>query len=85
MIYIEAPEHNQNLRPTRDYCAYCRKNQLNWEPKHQQRSFGANITNRVGGSGGQFRGSRTNWGCNACNIPLYKIGDCWDQWHRRFN
>ena len=85
MIYIEAPEYNQNLRPTRDYYAYCQKNQLNWEPKHQQRSFGANITNIGDDSGGDsgdwFRGSKTNWCCDACNIPLCKIGDCWDQWH----
>src|SRR5438034_4292939 len=36
MTYCEAPEHNQILRPTRVYCAYCRENQLNWKPKHQQ-------------------------------------------------
>ena len=37
MTYDEAPEHSQVLRPTRAYCAYCRKGRLNWEPKHQQR------------------------------------------------
>jgi len=76
MIYTEAPEHNQVLRPNRAYCAYCQKNQLNWELKHQQWSFGADITNIGDDSGGWFRGSRTNWGCDACNIPLCKIGDC---------
>ena len=49
MTFCENLEHNQILRSTRDYCAYCRKNQLNWEPKHQQqehkqRSFGADMT-----------------------------------------
>jgi len=92
MIYHKAPEHNQVLRPTRAYCAYCRNNQLNWQPKiHRQRVFGADITNigdgSRGGSGGEvrFRGSKTNWGCDACNVPLCKIGDCWHRWHGRFN
>jgi len=45
MAYSETREHNQVRRPTRAYCAYCRKNQ-NWKPKHQQqRSFGTNLTN----------------------------------------
>ena len=35
MTYCETPEHNQILRPTRSYCAHCRKNQLNWEPKFE--------------------------------------------------
>ena len=89
IIYTEISEHNKVLRLNRVYCVYCQKHQLNWESKHQQWSFGTNITNigggSGGGSGGRFRGSRTNWGCDACNIPLCKIGDCWDQWHRRFN
>ena len=92
MTYGEAPEHNQVLRPTRAYYAYCRKNQ-NWKPKYQQqRSFGTEIINIGGGSGGgsgdcggQFRGSRTKWGCVKCNIPLCKIGDCWRLWHEKFN
>ena len=33
MAYSGTLEHNQILRPTRTYCAYCRKNQLNWQPK----------------------------------------------------
>jgi len=59
MTYGEALEHNQILRSSRTYCAYCRKNQ-NWKPKHQQqRSFGTDITNIRGGSGG---GSGCHWG-----------------------
>ena len=94
MAYHEAPEHNQIRRPTRAYCAYCRKGQLNWEPKHQQRwhqqrSFGTNITNIGGGSGGyygdRFRGSSTQWGCDSCNIPLCKNRDCWRLWHENLN
>jgi hypothetical protein len=90
MTYSETLEHNQILKPTRAYCAYCRNNQLNWQPKFQQRrSFGADITNIGGGSrggfGGRFRGSRTRWGCDQCNIPLCKIGDCWCLWHENFN
>jgi Transposase IS4 len=84
MIYTEAPEHNQVLRLRRTYCAYCRKNQ-HWKPRQQGRPFGADITNIAGGSGGRFRGSMTKWGCDSCNIPLCKIGDCWHLWHRRFN
>ena len=79
MAYGEAPEHSQGLRPTRAYCAYCRKNQ-NWKPKHQGRVFGADITNR-----GQFRGSKTRWGCAKCNIALCKIGDYWRLWHENLN
>jgi len=75
MTYGEAPEHNQILRPRRTYCAYCRRNQ-NWKPKHQERAFGADITNIEGGSGGQFRGSRTQGGCDKCNIALCRTGDC---------
>ncbi len=81
MTYHEAPEHNQIARPTRAYCAYCRKNQLNWKPKHQRQSFGTDITN----IGGRFRGSCTRWGCDSCNIPLCKIGDCWRLWHENLN
>ncbi len=86
MAYTEAPEHNQVLRLRRTYCAYCRRNE-NWEPKQQGRPrvFGTNITNIIGGSGGRVRGSLTQWGCDSCNIPLCKIGDCWHLWHRRFN
>ena len=89
MTYSETLEHNQILRPTRAYCAYCRKNQ-NWKPKHQgrARAFGTDITNirdsSRGGSGYHW-GSKTQWGCNACNISLCKIGDCWRLWHGRFN
>ena len=102
MAYTEVPEHNQILRPTRAYYAYCRNNQLNWKPKIQRqrafetniinirdnsgdgfgdrfRAFGTNIINIGGGSGNRFRGLKTNWGCDACNIPLYKIENCWDQ------
>src|SRR5436189_2258543 len=65
MNYSEVPEHNQILRPTRAYYAYCRNNQSNWQSKHQQqRSFGADIINIGGGSGGQFRGSKTQWACD---------------------
>ncbi len=90
MSYTEAPEHNQVLRSTRAYCVSCRNNRLIWQPKVQrQRYLGADITNfgggSRGGSGGRFRGSKTHWGCDACNIPLCKIGDCWRLWHRRFN
>lgn len=90
MAYGEAPEHNQIQRPTRAYCAYCRNNQLNWQPKYQQqRSFGVDITNIGGGSrggcGGRFRGSKTQWGCVKCNIALCKIGDCWRLWHENLN
>ena len=57
------------------------RNQLNWQSKYQQRSFGANITNIGGGlrgcSGSWFRGSRTRWRCDQCNTRLCKIGDCW--------
>ena len=33
MTYSETLEHNQILRPTRAYYAYCQKNQ-NWKSKH---------------------------------------------------
>ena len=90
MMYSESPEHNQIYRSTRAYCVYCRKNQFIWEPKHEQqehqrRSFGIDITNIGGGSGGRFRGSKTQWGCDQCDIPLCKIGDCWRLWHAKFN
>jgi hypothetical protein len=82
MTYHEAPEHNQIRRSCRAFCAYCRKHESNWQPKHeQQRSFGANITN----IGVRFRGSCTQWGCDQCDIPLCKIGDCWRLWHENFN
>ncbi len=77
MTYCKAPEHNQTLRLSRIYCVYCQNNQLSWQPKHQQRAFGTDITN----IGGQFRGSRTQWGCDQCNVTLCKTGDCWDLWH----
>src|SRR5437667_5365762 len=54
MTYNETLEHNQILRPTRIYCAYCQKNQLNWQPKQQ--FFEMNITNIGGGSRGDFGG-----------------------------
>jgi len=111
MTYCEALEHNQIYRPKRAYCAYCQKNRLIWEPKHEQRAFRTNITNirdglghgkrefgtnitNIGGglgrgsgdgSGGRLRGSKTNWGCDECNIALCKIGDCWRLWHRNLN
>jgi hypothetical protein len=88
MAYHETPEHNQIRRPTRAYCAYCQKHQSDWQPKYQrQRSFGTNITNisSRGDYGGRFRGSSTQWGCDLCNIPLCKIGDCWRLWHEKFN
>ena len=86
MTYDEASEHNQVLRSTRAYCAYCRNNQLNWQPKYrQQRSFGTDITNIGGGSGDRFWGSKTQWACVKCNIALCKIGDCWRLWHENLN
>ena len=77
--YHEVPvsEHNQISRPTRAYCAYCRKNQFIWKPKHQGRVFETDITNIKDNSRGRFRGSLTKWGCAECNIPLCKIGNCW--------
>ncbi len=59
MRYHEAPEHNQISRPTRAYCAYCRKNSWSWEPKGQQRAFGADITN-IGGGLTDIRDGLTN-------------------------
>ena len=91
MRYHETPEHNQILRSTRIYCIYCWKDQLNWKPKHQwqQQSFDTNLTNIGGGYRGdyrgQFRGSKTSVGCDQCNVPLCKIGDCWCLWHEKFN
>ena len=89
IAYGEAPEHNQELRRTRAYCAYCRKNK-DWEPKQQgrARAFGTDITNIRGGSGGgsgYHWGSKTQWGCVKCNIPLCKIEDCWRLWHENLN
>ena len=80
MIYHEAPKHNQIRRPTRTYCAHCQKNE-NWKLKHQEQDFEADITN----IGNQFRGTSIYWGCEQCNIPLCKIGDCWRLWHEKFN
>ena len=89
MRYHEAPEYNQIARPTRAYCACCRKHELNWRPKIQQRRhFGMDITNTgddCGGSGGRFRGSQTQWGCVKCNVALCKIGDYWRLWHKNLN
>ena len=89
---LEPLEHNQILRAKRGYCAYCSRD-LNWQPKHCQpkprpmprfRAFGAVLTNNRGSRSqiGLFRGSRTQWGCQECNKPLCKIGDCWHLWHR---
>ena len=81
---LEPLEHNQIYRPSRDYCVYCKKNQLNWQPKYlwpKPRSFGIDLTN-FSGNRGRFRGSRTQWGCQECNKPLCKLGDCWHLWHR---
>jgi len=80
MTYHEAPKHNQIRRPTRTYCAHCRKNE-NWKLKHQEQDFGADITN----IGDRFRGTSTYWGCEQCNIALCKLGDCWCLWHKKFN
>ena len=77
MTYSETPEHNQICRPSRTYCAYCRKHQLNWQSKHQQWSFEMDITNIES----QFRGSNTQWGCDQCDVPLCKAGSCWHLWH----
>ena len=88
MIYDKVSEHKQILRSNQIYCVYCQKNQ-NWKSKNQQQqSFGTEITNIGGGSGGcggQFRGSRTQWGCVKCNIALCKVGDCWRLWHENLN
>src|SRR5205085_11496228 len=67
MSYSKVPEHNQIyslIGPTG------RNNQLNWQPRHQGRAFGADITNIGGSSRGQFRGSRTQWGRDQCNLAL---------------
>jgi hypothetical protein len=80
MTYSETPEHNRIQRPSRTYCAYCRKNQTR-KLRHQEQAFGANITN----IGDRFRGSSTYWGCEQCNIALCKLGDCWHLWHKKFN
>jgi hypothetical protein len=85
IAYGEVPEHRQVLRSKRTYCAYCRNNQLYWNLKHQERGFGADITNIGGGSEGQFRGSLVHWGCDKCKIALCKTGDCWRLWHRNLN
>jgi hypothetical protein len=85
IAYGEAPEHRQVLRSKRTYCAYCRNNQLNWKPKHQQRSFGVDITNIAGDSRDRFRGSQTQWGCVKCKIALCKTGNCWRLWHKNLN
>ena len=82
MEYSDPPEHDLIFRPTRLYCAYCRQNQLNWKSKHLQvRSFGTNIININRGAQGRVRGSRTQWGCDQCDVPLCKLGDCWRLWH----
>jgi hypothetical protein len=87
MAYGEALEHRQIRVSKRTYCAYCRNNQLNWQPKkiQQQRLFGVDITNIGGGSRGQFRGSQSQWGCIKCKIALCKTGNCWRLWHRNLN
>ena len=85
MTYGEAPEHTQIRRPKRAYCAYCRRNQLNWKPKHQGQAFGTDITNNGDSYRDWFRGSKTRWECIKCNIPLCKIGDCWRLWHENLN
>jgi hypothetical protein len=83
---LEPPRHQQVYRDSRAYCAYCRKNKDNWKPRHSQpRTFGIDITNRgpIGGinKANKPRGSKTQWGCQQCNVPLCKIGDCWRLWH----
>ena len=65
----------------RTYCAYYRINQLNWRSKYQQEwSFGANITNigvgLRGGSGGQFRGSRTRCSTKILTNIRVHTRDC---------
>jgi len=89
VAYSDTPsqEHQGVARPTRAYCAYCRTNLSNWHPKNQQsRRFGVDITNISGNSRGQeqkrLRGSKVKWGCNQCNVPLCKTGDCWQLWHK---
>ena len=93
MTYTEAPEHRHVLRPTRTFCAYCRRNE-NWEPKQQERArifesdiinIKDNITNIRDNSRDQFRGSKTLWGCAKYNVALCKIGDYWRLWYKNLN
>jgi hypothetical protein len=89
MVYSGGLEHTQSYRPSRAYCVYYKENRLNWKPK-KPKAFGTNIINISKDFIGfkrsikpRIRGLKTQWGCNECNIQLYKIGDCWDLRHRR--
>jgi len=81
LAYSDTPsqEHQGVVRPKRAYCAYCRANLSNWHPKNRQhRRFGVEIS---GNSRGRLQGSRVNWGCDQCDVPLCKTGDCWRLGH----
>jgi Transposase IS4 len=82
-----ALKHSHVSRPSRAYCAYCWENRPNWKSRHlQPRAFGTNIINISEGSRRpRIRGSKTQWGCDYCNVALCKVGDCWDLWHRNKN
>lgn len=65
-------KHLRVHRSKRGWCAFCsstkRKAILTIDYSHQRVE----------------RKCKNIYGCEECNVPLCKEGDCWDQWHRMY-
>jgi Transposase IS4 len=77
-----ATAHNQVQLKARKHCVWCKEHAEEWVPKTRrvlgELVNGERIRKRT-------RQSKSQWGCDSCNVCLCQIGACWEQYHSRSN
>ena len=71
--------HNWVQLQTRSYCVWCQNHAEKWTPKRARPV----LTELANGeqSAQRKRTSRSQYGCNSCNVCLCRKGSCWNEFH----
>jgi hypothetical protein len=75
--------HNWVQLQTRSYCVWRRNHAEKWAPK-RARPVLAELVNGEQ-SAQRKRTSRSQYGCDSCNVYLYRKGSCWSDFHSQNN
>jgi Transposase IS4 len=79
---LAATAHNRVQLKARKHCVWCKEHAEEWVPK-TRRVLGELVNEERIRK--RIRQSKSQWGCDSCNVCLCQIGTCWEQYHSRSN
>jgi len=83
MVNQEALFHNWIQFKSRSYCVWCKEHAEEWTPKRARPVLSELVNGEQ--SPKRERQSKSQWGCDSCNVSLCRRGRCWDNYHSCIN